>query len=433
MEASSAKVARPENARRSAPAIDRAIDRAITFPPPGLPPHGAAEVVSVRGALENGDRSRLLVKRLLSAAGEGPLCLHPVDLPGGQAGLSGWRRFCEWLRDAAAGKRVAVRGLATCVHSHHLPLADFHATTDEFFGDGQRFVLLDSLQMQSRHNQKVAAVASRNWTYLWQERSASQPVLPIYGGLVKSACPLLADEAAVTTLPVTGLRVPAHTAWLPVQLDLAALADQRGHLDDSILKRVINDALREADRRIDRSCWPGRRRQADAQLNRRIAMIVTGIGDLVVRRGEDPGALSCLRSMHGLIEEIRGEVRAATAQLARQFGEVPSLSRACPPGNWFAGSHHQAWQARFENARLNAAVRHRNLLALSPYSVLPAGDPPTPRFMDLLPLLGLADAWAFAGASRLSNWNVTQFKYFHMRARANIQAAQSASRIAAGV
>jgi len=429
VEASSAKAAWPQNARRSAPAIGRA----ITFPPLGPAPHGAAEVVSVRSALENGERSRLLIKRLLTAAVQAPLCLRPVDLPGGQAGVTGWSRFCEWLQDAAARNRVNVNGLVTCVHSHHLPLADFHAMTDSFFGVGQRFVLLDSLQLQCHPNEKVSAVAAANWTYLWQQRETSRPVLPIYGGLVRSACPLLADEAAVTVLPDTGLQVPAHSAWLPIQLDLSALADQYGCVDGSMLKRVISEALQEADRRIDRSHWPGRRRQADARLNRRIAMIITGIGDLVIRRDEDPGALSCLRSMHDLIGEIRGEVRAVTAQLARQFGEVPSLSRACPPGNWFEGSHHQAWQARFDKARLNAAVRHRNLLALSPYSVLPSGDSPTPRFMDLLPLLGLADAWAFAGASRLSNWNVTQFKYFHLRARAIIQAAQSASRIAAGV
>ncbi|MBT8143583.1 MAG: hypothetical protein KJO55_02720 [Gammaproteobacteria bacterium] len=429
MEASPAKIAAPEDAQHTAPAIDRW----ITFPAPGLAPHGAAKVVSIQRALENGDRSKLLARRLLTAACKAPICLHPVDLPGGSAGLSGWRRFCEWLRDAAARERINLNGLATSVHSHHLPLADFHAITDSFFGAGQRFVFLDSLQMQSHCDDRVATVAARNWTYLWRQRTAPRPVLPVYGGLVRSTCPLLADEAAVATLPVTGLQVPAHTAWLPIQLDLAGLADPHGYLDRSVLKRVIRAALQEADRRIDQSCWPGRRRQTDARLNRRIAMIVSGIGDLVVRRGEDPGAFSCLRSMHDLIGEIRAELRAVTAQLARQFGEVPSLSRACPSGNWFEGSHHRAWQAEFDKARLSAAVRHRNLLALSPYSVLPAVDPPTPRFMDLLPLLGLADAWAFAGGSRLASWNVTQFQYFHLRARAIIQAAQGASRIAAGV
>lgn len=426
----------PSNAVSPCKAPDAVLVRrgpATRFPVPGRAPHGAAAAVSVRSVLENGDRSKSLLERLLDAAKLAPLCLHPVDLRGDEAGVSDWRRFCERLQSASARQRVSLRRLATCVHSHHLPLQRFHAVTDSVFGVGQRFVVLDNLQMQSHHNERVAAVSASNWTYLWRERTARRPVLPVYGGFVKSTCPLLADEAAVTVLPGSGLQVPAHTAWLPVNLDLSLLADDDGRVNRAELGRTMARTLLEADRLIDQSRWPGRRRHADARLNRRVALIVTGIGDLVVRRGEDPGALSCLQAMHELIGEIRCELNAATSNLARQFGEVPSLSRACPPGNWFAGSHDHAWRARFDEARLNATVRHRNLLALSPYSVLPSADRPTPRFIDLLPLLALADSWAFAGASRLSGWNVTQFKYFHMRARAIIQASHCASRIAAGV
>ncbi|MGI9262245.1 MAG: hypothetical protein ACR2QR_09435 [Woeseiaceae bacterium] len=429
MKASSAKAARPVDAPVSA--INHS--RAIRYPAPGLPPHGAAEVVSVRGALENGARAEGLLERTLAAARQAPLCLHPVDLPSGATGIAEWRRFCEWLRAAAVRNNVSLTALATSVHSHHLPLAEFHTVSDSFFGAGQRFVFLDSLQMQSHRNEKVATTSSANWTYLWRARESSRQVLPVYGGFVKSICPLLADEAAVTALPVTGLQAPAHSAWLPVHLDLAVLADEKGCLDSENLVQVTAEALQVADQLIEQSRWPGRRRQADARLNRRIALIVSGIGDLVARRGHDPGDLSCLRSMHRLIEKIRRELYAGTAQLARQYGEVPSLSRACPPGNWFQGPHHHAWQARFDKARLDATVRHRNLLVLSPYSVLPSVIRPTPRYMDLLPLLRLADAWAFAGPQGLSGWNVTQFKYFHMRARAIIQASQGASRVAAGV
>lgn len=429
MKVSSAMAARPDDGPGAPPETGRA----TMFPAPGLAPHGAAEAVSVRAALEQGARSGALLERLLAAARQAPLCLHPVDLSAGDAGLAEWRRFCEWLQDAAIRDKGSLPGLATCVHSHHLPLAKFHAATESFFGAGQRFVMLDSLQMQSHCNEKIAAISAANWTYLWRGRESEKQVLPVYGGFVRSTCPLLADEVAVTTLPGSGLQVPAHSAWLPVHFDLSALADRNGVLDGPVLRQAVTDALQTADQMIDQSQWPGRRRQADARLNRRIGLIVTGIGDLVIRRGEDPGALSCLRSMHQLIDELRCELHAVTARLARQCGEVPSLSRACPPGNWFQGSHHRAWQARFEKACLDAAVRHRNLLALSPYSVLPTAGRPAPRFMDLLPLLRLADAWAFAGSPQLSGWNVTQFKYFHMRARAIIQASQGASRVAAGV
>jgi len=408
-------------------------DRAVTFPPPGQPPHGAAEVVSVQAALGKGAQADKLQHRLLAAGRRAPLSLHPVDLPNGVAGVSAWERFCAWLLQASTRRGISLHGLATCVHSHRLPLEDFHKVTDSAFGRGPRFVLLDGLQMQSKANERIAAMSAANWIYLWRARASSRPVLPVYGGFVRSTCPLLSDEAAVTVLPTSGLLVPAHSAWFTVQLDIAALADASGELDFAVLKRVLRDTLAEADRRISRARWPGRRRQADACLNRRVALVVTGVGDLVIRRHDNPGALACLKSMQALIETIRDTLRGTTADLARRLGEVPALSHACPPGDWFLGSHHQAWQARFEAARLEATVRHRNLLAMSPYTVLPASCRPTPGFMDMLPLLALADAWTFAGAPRISSWNVKQFKHFHRRARAIIQASQSTSRVAAGV
>lgn len=407
--------------------------RAVTFPTPGQPPHGAAEVVSVQAALRKGASADRLQHRLLAAGQRAPLSLHPVDFPSGLAGMSAWERFCGWLLEASTRRGVSLHGLATCVHSHRLPLEDFHAVTDSAFGRGPRFVLLDGLQMQPQANERIAAMSAANWTYLWRARVSSRPVLPVYGGFVRSTCPLLSDEAAVTVLPMSGLLAPAHSAWFPVQLDLAALADARGELDLAVLKRVLRDTLAEADRQISGGRWPGRHRQADARLNRRVALIVTGVGDLVARRGDNPGALACLKSMQVIIETIRDTLRGATADLARRLGEVPALEHACPPGNWFVGSHHQAWQARFDAARLEATVRHRNLLAMSPYAVLPTSCRPTPEFMDMLPLLALADAWTFAGTPRISSWNVKQFRYFHRRARAIIQASQSTSRVAAGV
>ena len=86
----------------------------------------------------------------------------------------------------------------------------------------------------------------------------------------------------------------------------------------------------------------------------------------------------------------------------------------------------------FEAARRRAAVRHRNLLAISPYSVLPSQSACDPAYADLLPLLAIADAWAFSGGHRFEGWNLSQFKHFHTRARAIIQASQATTRIAAG-
>ncbi len=90
MKASTANAAWSGDARDTISAHDRA----VTFPMPGQPPHGAAEVVSVQAALEKGARADRLQHRLLTAGQRAPLSLHPVDLPNGLAGVSVWARFC---------------------------------------------------------------------------------------------------------------------------------------------------------------------------------------------------------------------------------------------------------------------------------------------------------------------------------------------------
>jgi len=409
------------------------ISDAFVLPEPGRVAHGAAEVVSVRAVLERGDRARRILRRLCDLGAKAPLCLHPRDLPAGQKGLVAWSRFCERVYETAARIGIPMRALATCIHSHHLPLSGFHAATDDVFGAGDRFVFLDSLQMQCHRNERVTMVSDRNWTYLWRGSREPGPVMPVYGGFVRSTCPLLAEEVAITVLPDLGLLSPQHSAWLPVKLDVSALAAADGDIDDTQLRAVVECALGEAESCFDDVEWPGRRRQADARLNRRIALTVTGVGDIVHQSGADPAEFRCLQSMQRLLGRIRTSLDDTSASLARQLGEVPSLSRACPPLCGFAGSHGETWLSRFDEARRDAAVRHRNLLVLSPYSVLPRTDRIDPAYIDLLPLIGVADAWVFADPPRLDGWNVTQFKHFHQRARAVIQASQGPARIAAGV
>lgn len=405
----------------------------VSLPKPDRAPHGAAEVVSVRAVLDRGERSARILGRVCGAARQGPVCLHPVDLPADGPGLSAWSQFCELLRAAALRRQVPLGEIATCIHSHHLPLRDFHGLTDAAFGEGDRFVFLDNLQMQCHRNERVAAVTADNWTYFWRDRHEAGRVMPVYGGHVRSACALLADEVAMTVAPGPGLLSPGHSAWLPVRTDLSALADERGEIDEDLLRSTVDAALTAAEQRFDSYRWPGRRRRADAYLNRRVALLVTGFGDLVERSGADPAGLPCLQAMQRLVRCIRQQLDQTSARLARRFGEVPALSRICPAASWFDGSHDRTWRTHFDAARRDAATRHRNLLAMSPYSVLPATKPASPDYIDLLPLIGAADAWSFAGVPQLPDWNVMHFKHFHRRARAVIQASHNVARIAAGV
>jgi hypothetical protein len=78
-------------------------------------------------------------------------------------------------------------------------------------------------------------------------------------------------------------------------------------------------------------------------------------------------------------------------------------------------------------------MRHRNLLVMSPYAIIPTDASPTADFSDLLPVIALADAWAFGAPPDFSGWTAAEYRHFHRRARATIQGSHSASFVAAGV
>ncbi len=54
------------------------------------------------------------------------------------------------------------------------------------------------------------------------------------------------------------------------------------------------------------------------------------------------------------------------------------------------------------------------MLVLSPWALFPRGNGDL-RWMDLLPLLRLADACDFRDRPDISDWNINEFKHFHRR------------------
>jgi len=343
-----------------------------------------------------------------------------------------WRDFCSLARNAidAAGGQSGDIGF--CLHSGELPIAIWCDIADSILGPGPRFAYLDVQQIPAHSGQRIAAGRQADWGVLWHSCRAGHGVAPVYGGFVRSTCPLLADEAATAVVPVSGLCAPARSAWLTLRLDLERCADDRGNLDTGRLGTALREAVLVADPLLDRQPWATATQAADARRNRRLAFLVSGIGDLVERRGANPADLGTLREFAGILGHVRCALHGASAELARLAGEVPALTDACPQGQWFDGSHGENWQRRFEAARAQWAVRHRNLLVVSPYSVLPSVSRPRPAFTDLLPLLRYADAWHFADPPPLDGWNFNNFIDFHRRARAIIQASHVTSRVAAG-
>jgi len=249
---------------------------------------------------------------------------------------------------------------------------------------------------------------------------------------VRSACTLLGAETAGDVLPVTGLQVPAASAWVMATLSLADPVYGGSPAEACGLSRALRDALDErlagADALHDAARWPTAALRQDAWLNRRVAIRVDGIGDHVRGRGLDPGRHETLALLDALLADIRRHLVAASAAAVSRTETLPAITAASPRID--AGRCGE-WQRHWLRAVRRAALRHRNLLALSPWSLFPSGVD-DPAYANLLPLLHHADACYFAGAPALASWNVKDFSYFHARLGALLRRARSDSVVAEG-
>lgn len=436
-----------QRARRTAVTLQHELRRLGVEPllhDESAPSSGIAMRVSVVEALRGGDYSR----RFLAVLGgmlkrNVAVCLSPCDLHAHDSftlpdevdpssAAAAWQRFCEYLRRGFCGSKLPTGSIGLCVPSHLLPLDIFQDVADTKLGAGPRYVFLDSLQMESHCNPAVQAITDSNWNLLWRRRLARNPLLPVYGGLVRSSCALLAEQVALSPLPCCGLLSPLQSAWLPLRLSLPGFADRDGNLDERRLQHALRDAVALADELFDCLHWASPQQRRDARENRRLAFLVAGLGDLVILRGDDPAGIDCLRRLGDTMRSIREQLHAASGVRARHCGPLPALSAAGAAASRLNGAQRDSWQRQFDIAASKSAVRNRNLLLMSPYSVLPCAPTCRAAFSDLLPLIAHADAWSFARPPACAGWSVADYRNFHRRARAVIQGSQRPSLVAAG-
>ncbi len=362
-----------------------------------------------------------------------PFTLSLTELGSGDAAIDAMQRFCEFLQVEIANSGRNGQHVGICVQSRQLPLQAFQLITNSVPGAGPRYVLLDSSQMTAHGDQRLQSKTDNNWSFLWRNRLAPAPLKPAYGAMVRTACPLLVDEVAASILPVYGIQVPADSAWLPLSLALPRFADDAGEIRWDQLFQALTSGVELVDKTMDSLHWSQAGQQSDARLNRRLAISVTGLGDLVLRRGLNPQDLDALRWLSAIIIRIRKKLWHHSGALARKHGCLPALCRSDPSSDWDDGAHRETWRHHWRVALEKSAVRHRNMLVLSPYSVLPSADYCDAAYTDLLPAIACADAWSFADVPRARSWNLSEYKTFHRRAWAVIQGRKTGTFVAAGV
>lgn len=350
-----------------------------------------------------------------------PLMLSLTDLGQNEEAVHNLRRLCEYLQVVVSTHGNCGGTLGMCMSAHRLPLPAFQLLADPICGDGPRYLLLDSRQMTQQHDRDLQTEADRAWSFLWRSRLARAPLLPAYGANVRTACPLLADEAASSILPVAGVQVPPDTAWLPFNLSLPAFAGASGDIRWGQLLPALADGIELAESIFELLRWPQPGQHADAHLNRRLAVSITGLGDLVARCGRNPREFTSLKWLSDVIARIRKTLWHRSGILAKNNGCLPALHDSDPTSAWNDDPRRDDWRRRWQAALEISAVRHRNMLVLSPYSVLPSGISAGGGYTDLLPVIAYADAWSFADAPDFRDWNEPDYVGFHRRAWAVMQ------------
>ena len=224
------------------------------------------------------------------------------------------------------------------------------------------------------------------------------------------------------------MRVPVHSAWVPMQVDLSSFADSAGTLATTSLKNTLESTVDDGEKLHDQTEWGDSRVEYDSWLNRRLAIALRGWGDIVARRGANPTALQTLRDMEELAEWACRVLHDRSRVLAASKNWCPALDEA---GSLVMQTRQsRRWGRRWKRAMQDVAVRHRNLTTISPWDVFPRDIPADLRYADLLPLTRFADSLSFHRDVSIQHWNVNDFKGFYERLAAIVRCNGGAGLVA---
>lgn len=335
-------------------------------------------------------------------------------------------RVLRQLQRASAAPCIDRRRLGLLVAANTVQLPGFLLMSKVLLGQGPRYVLLDDTVDGSSNNNDV-------WSALYQQGQRMPQLLPVYAGDIRSRCPLLNDERCAVVLEPAALLAPADSGCLVVHVNLCRFASSEGTLAIRRLLKTLRRGLGLADELLDKLHWTDLPQRRDALLNRRIAFVVSGIGDLVRLQQRDAGSITCLRELDQLITAMHQALWQESMRQARHRGVLPALLNKDPSRNLPQGGQRGRWQRRWQEALATTAVRHRHLLAMSPYALLPLDGAGSGAHFNLLPLLAHADICSFAAGGRPDHWSIKEFKDFHCRARAILMRRTASSFVATGV
>lgn len=353
-----------------------------------------------------------------------------VTNPGGIAEAVGrFRNLCEILRTTMNDAGAVPASVELLIEAGSMSPQTAWLARRELLGEGVLHMLAprsllrpDDMAIEKSHH-------DRFWLEFWRLRRNSL-VRVLCAPFVLPQCPLLSIEPATDVLPSVSLQTPRGSAWIPLQLDLSRFADDKGVLREAALERALCRCIEAGDLLHDFACWPTAQMRHDSWLNRRLAIILSGFGDIAQRRGYDPARFASLAELSDDLRWVEDILRRQSQAIAKRTQSLPALEQSDPTRALPAGVINDGWRERWQHAAEFAAHRHRNLLAMSPWSVFPSAEPADYRFADLLPLLDFAHVLSFTNAPSIARWNVSDLKSFYQRAWAVLDSRSVTQQIA---
>ena len=335
------------------------------------------------------------------------------------------RRVCSTLAACAGVYRTARDQIELVIPANSLRPDEAWRLRQEELGSGTIYLLASRHELRADRGNRTRF--RQFWQSLWglqRERHVRLACAP----LVRSRCLLLSAEAGNTVLPASAIQAPGGSAWVTGRLDLCRFANARGVIDRDQLQQAIHFFVERGLSSHEQIDWPSAAMRHDSWLNRRLALMVTGIGDLVVQRQHDPRNIGCLVSLRETMRWICSVALARSQRVATDFETLPALDRI-DPVRTLTGDRDR-WARRWREALDKHATASRNLLVLSPWSMFPSTAEPNPDFSNLLPLLEFADACAFPRPPQLKGWNINDFIRLHQQTWAILERSSAAQRFA---
>jgi len=221
------------------------------------------------------------------------------------------------------------------------------------------------------------------------------------------SCELAVPESPEVVLPVSLFEARSETAWLAIQVDVGSFSPYPDQQRFGALRRALRVGMRLADNLMDGWNWASQSMHDDALLNRRLAIHVTGIGDLVDRFAMDPTALKTLRSLERWLAVVKQLMIRESNLLAHQRGPFPAL----PVKELVAMLTSNFGGETAEKLIHQRSMRHRHLMVMSPFSLFPTESPihPFAAYSHLLPAIRFADTIAMHGIQRRDRLSADQY------------------------